>query len=99
MNLLIDSRSDSEVTVEQHHFNIELFIPSLGRSDRGLTTVGQWFDNGGLCSDSSSDSSRSTVEQYRYNSGATAERQQSDSVVILVRQRSDSRTMMSQVDW
>ena len=46
MNLLIDSRSDSAVTVEQHQFNIELFIPSLGRSDSGSTTARQRCDSG-----------------------------------------------------
>ena len=39
MNLPIHSRSDSGVTVEQQQFNFELFIPSLVRSDSGLTTA------------------------------------------------------------
>ena len=41
MNHLIDSRSESGVTVEQQKFNIELFIPSLCRSGRGSTTAKQ----------------------------------------------------------
>ena len=77
MNLLIDSRSDSGVTVEQQQFNIELFIPSLGWSGRGLTTVR-------LRSDSRSDSSGATVEQYRCNIGVTAARQRSNIGVATV---------------
>ena len=72
MNLPIDSRSNSAVTVKQQQFNVELFIPSLGRSDRGSTTARQRFDTGGLRSDSRSDSSGETVERYQCDSGVTA---------------------------
>ena len=54
VNLPIDSRISSGVTVEQHQFNFEVFIPSLGRSN------------------SRSNISGATVEQYWCNSGATA---------------------------
>ena len=75
MNLPIDSRSDSGVTVEQHQFNFELFIPSLGRSDSGSTTARQRIDSGAiavqLCSDGRSNSGGATVAQYRCDSGVT----------------------------
>ena len=66
MNLLIDSRSDSGVTVEQKQFNIELFIPSLGRSDRGLTTARKRCDSGATA--------QRQQERQRSNIGATEER-------------------------
>ena len=46
MKLLIDSRIDSGVTVEQHQFNFELFIFSLGRRDSISTMVRQRSDSG-----------------------------------------------------
>ena len=84
MNLPINIRSDSGVTVEQQQFNIELFIPSLGRSGRDQ----QRHENGAIAvrlrsdirSDSRSDSSGATeVERQWRNSGAIAMRLRSDS--------------------
>ena len=86
MNLLIDSRSDSGVKVKQQQFNIELFKPYLGRSDRSLTTVRQRFDTGGLRSDIRSNSSGATVERYRCDSGVTAAQQRRDSGVATAEQ-------------
>ena len=46
MNLPVGIRSDNGVTVEQQQFNIELFIPSLGRSDSGSTKARQRCESG-----------------------------------------------------
>ena len=46
MNLPIDDRSDSGLSVEQQKFNFELFIPSLERSDSVSTKVKQRSDIG-----------------------------------------------------
>ena len=48
VNLPIERRSDSGVTVEQQQLNIEFFIPYLGRSDSGLTTAQQHSDSGAI---------------------------------------------------
>ena len=71
MNLPIDSRSDSGVTVEQQQFNFELFIPSLGRSDSGSTTVQQ---RSGATVERQQIDSVSIEVQHRSNSGAIAVR-------------------------
>ena len=67
MNLPIDSRSDSAVTVEQQQFNIELFIPYLGWIDRVSTTERQRCDSGATAE-------RQQEQQQQSDSGAIAVR-------------------------
>ena len=80
MNLPIDSRSDSVVTLEQHQFNFDFFIYSLWA---GAAAVQQWCDNGEIAV-------RLRIDSRSDSSGVTAAEQQwRDSSAIAVRLRSD----------